>query len=144
MTKDMEYLLNINGIEIMQDTVATFGSFFLYIITFAATLILAKIIFPIPQNVFRKMLHIVAFTSSIYVVVNGESWIADVITILVFALIVYPALKIAEKWKGYSKLFVEKKPGEICNSLLLLFISQSILVAFTCGFLQKPYILVAA
>lgn len=56
----------------------------------------------------------------------------------------YPALWLAENWSHYSDLFVEKKPGEIRSSLLLLFLSQALFLAIACGLLKKTYLLVAA
>ena len=65
-------------------------------------------------------------------------------TLIIFALIVWPVLSAAERWKGYGKLFVEKNTGEVKSSLLLLFLSQAVLVLITCGLMGKPYILVAS
>ncbi len=101
-------------------------------------------IFPIPKNVFRKLLHIAAFTSSIFVVLTGRGWLSESLTLALFALPVYPALKLAESWKGYQKAFVEKKTGEVRTSLLLLFLSQAAFGAFAGGYLKKPFILVTA
>ena len=129
---------------LLHDTLATFGKYLVYILALAAILILLNRLLRIPKDIFRKLLHIAAFTSSIFVVLTGRGWLPETITLALFAAIVYPALRAAEKRKGFSALFVEKKPGEIRSSLLLLFLSQAGLVAFTCGLLHRPFILVAA
>ncbi len=126
------------------EVLITFRRYFTYIISFAAALIITQGIFRLPKNIFRKLLHVAAFTSSIFVVLHGTGWLAETLTLLIFAAVVYPALKIAENWSRFSALFVEKKPGEIRSSLLLLFVSEAVLVAFCVGFLKKPYILIAA
>jgi dolichol kinase len=87
---------------------------------------------------------VIAFTSSIYVAMQGKSWQAGTLTLIIFAAVVYPILWLAERWKHFSALFVEKKPGEIRSSLLLLFLSQALFLAFSCGVLKKPYLLVCA
>ena len=129
---------------LIRDTLVTFGRYLLYIVLFALVLILIYVICHIPRNIFRKLLHVAAFTSSIFVVLNGEGWLPETLTLVLFALIVYPVLCAAEKWKGYGGLFVEKKKGEVKSSLMLLFLSQAALVAFSCGFLQKPYVLIVS
>ncbi len=140
----LNYRESIMGITLVRDTLITFGQYIVYIASMASGLLLLHAVFRIPQNIFRKLLHIAAFTSSIFVVLYGRGWLPETLTLALFAAVVYPVLCLAEKWQGYSRLFVEKKPGEIRNSLLLLFLSQAVFVAFTCGLLQKPYILIAA
>jgi len=129
---------------LIRGTLITLGKYLAYIVSLAALLILIHVVFCMPRDVFRKLLHIAAFTSFIFVVLTGEGWIPETLTLILFALIVYPVLRIAERWSGYHDLFVEKKPGEVRNSLLLLFLSQAVLVAFACGLLQKPYILLTS
>ncbi|MBP3855370.1 MAG: TSUP family transporter [Ruminiclostridium sp.] len=130
--------------ELVRQTAGTFLRYLIYICSFAAVLILIHLLFRIPKDIFRKLLHIAAFTSSIFVVMNGDGWLPETLTMLLFAAVVFPILAAGEKWRGYKDLFVEKKNGEAKNSLLLLFLSQAVFIAFTCGFLGKPYILVAA
>ena len=129
---------------LIRDTLVTLGRYVVYIASFAAFLLLIYALFKIPKDIFRKLLHVAAFTSSIFVALRGEGWIAEVLTLVLFAVLVWPILKLAERWKGYGGLFVEKKTGEVKNSLLLLFFSQAALLAFACGFAGKPYILAAS
>ncbi len=126
------------------DTAATFGTYLVYILSLAAALILLHALVRIPKDIFRKLLHVAAFTSSIFVVLTGRGWLPETLTLVIFAAVVYPALWLAEGWSGYSALFVEKNPGEIRSSLLLLFLSQAALAAFACGFLRKPFVLIAS
>ena len=129
---------------LIPETLVTFGRYVVYIALFAMVLILLRAIFRIPKDIFRKLLHIAAFTSSIFVVLTGENWIADTLTLVLFAAVVYPVLSLAEHWSGFGGLFVEKKPGEVRNSLLLLFLSQAVFVALSCGLIGKPYIVIAS
>jgi dolichol kinase len=139
----LNYRESVFANPLVQDTLVTFRKYLIYIVSLASALILIHILLPIPKNVFRKLLHVAAFTSSIFIFFNGKGWLPGTITLVLFALIVYPALKIAENWQGYAALFVEKKPGEIRSSLLLLFLSQAAITAFS-GIVGKPYILVVS
>ena len=130
--------------KLIADTLITFSHYLVFIICFALGLIIIQGILSLPKDIFRKLLHVAAFTSSIFVVLNGEGWLAEVLTLLIFALIVYPLLVMAEKWDFFTKLLTEKQPGELPKSLLLLFVSQAILLAFSCGLLNKPYILITS
>ncbi len=129
---------------LIPETLVTFGRYVVYIASFAMVLILLRAILCIPKDIFRKLLHIAAFTSSIFVVLTGGNWIADTLTLVLFAAVVYPVLSLAEHWSGFGGLFVEKKPGEVRNSLLLLFLSQAVFVALSCGLIGKPYIVIAS
>ena len=129
---------------IVRDTLVTLGRYVVYIGSLAAALLAVRALVRIPKDIFRKLLHVAAFTSSIYVALRGEGWLAGTLTLILFAALVWPILMLAERWKGYGALFVEKKAGEVRNSLLLLFLSQAALTAFACGLLGKPYILIAS
>ena len=130
--------------EIIRATAVTFVRYVAFIGCFAAVLIILYFLLKIPKNIFRKFLHTAAFSSSVYLVLKGEGWLAETLTLVLFAVLVWPLLNLAERWKGYKNLLVEKKKGEVKNSLLLLFLSQAALVALTCGLLKKPYIMIAS
>lgn len=112
-----------------------------YVFFFAAILVLVYLFFKkIPKYVFRKLLHMVAFTSLFEMTLEAPSWEVATITSLLFATIVYPLLCMFEKYKWYGKLFVQKKPGEVKKSLLMLFFMYAVLISICWGALKKPYI----
>lgn len=125
-------------------TLITFIRYLIYIGIFAGILILLFFLFRIPKNIFRKLLHIAAFTSPVYIALTGEGWLPDTLTLILFAAVIWPALSIAEHLNIYGDLFVEKRPGEVKNSLLLLFLSQAAFTAFCLGVMKRPYILIAS
>ena len=134
----------ITAVGLLDGLTVTFLRYVIYIASLALSLIVIHILFKIPQDIFRKLLHIAAFTSSIYVALTGEGWQMEALTLILFGLLVWPILNLAENWSGYRDLFVEKKPGEVKKSLLLLFISQGIFLAVAKGLLGRTYILVAS
>lgn len=74
----------------------------------------------------------------------AEQWYAASLTALVFAGLVYPILRAIEGCPWYDMLFVQKEPGEIKKSLLLLFLMGAVLIALCWGGLNKPYISVTS
>ncbi|MBQ8509731.1 MAG: TSUP family transporter [Clostridia bacterium] len=125
-------------------TLQCFGWYLLYIVLFASALIVLHITCKVPRPLFRKLLHFPAFTSSIFVTLIAESWLPAALSLVIFAVIVYPILALLERWKGYANLFVEKHPGEIKSSLLILFLSQAAIVALSWGVFGEPWIVIAA
>ena len=105
------------------------------ILTLAAMLIVTRFLFNPPRELFRKMLHLVAFTSTAFIVAYAKNWQAAAWTMVLFAMLVWPVLKFFERFSWYSDLFIERRAGEIKNSLLLLFLSQAAFVTFCWGFL---------
>ncbi len=140
----LNYWEQIQKIPYAESTILCFGKLLVFIVPAAAFLVLLNYTLKIPRPVFRKLLHLVAFSSTAVVVYVADNWQAASLTLAVFAALVYPALCLAQSWKGYDQLFVQKKPGEIKKSLLLLFLSESALVAVCWGFFHLPYIAVTA
>lgn len=129
---------------IASEILRCFGRYLLFIIPAALLLIILNYTLKIPRVVFRKLLHLAAFTSAPVVVWAADSWQGASLTLALFAAIVYPLLHLFQSWKGYDQLFVQKKPGEVKNSLLLLFLTDAALVAVCWGLFDLPYIAVAA
>ena len=82
--------------------------------------------------------------SVIFMLYAAETWGAAILCAVVFCLAIYPILCLIEKWRGYTNLFIERKPGEVKKSLFLLFGTHTAIAALSCGLWGKPYIAVAA
>ena len=122
--------------SIFQDPfLSCFITYTVNILLMAALLIAVRFLFHPPREPFRKMLHFVAFSSTACIVIYAQNWQAAAWTLVLFALVVWPALKLLEHCSWYSDLFIERRAGEIKNSLLLLFLSQAGFVTFCWGFL---------
>ena len=89
-----------------------------------------------PRDVFRKLLHLIAFSSLVEMTVEAQSWQAAAISALLFAAVVYPLLCLVEKYEWYARLFVQKAPGEVKKSLILLFTMYAALTAVCWGLLN--------
>ena len=120
-----------------------FGEYLLFIVPAASLLLLLHFTANIPRVVFRKLLHLPAFCSAAVVVWRADSWQTASLTLVLFAAVVYPMLCLFERWRGYGNLFVQKAPGEIKKSLLLLFLTDAALVALCWGAFNLPWVAVA-
>ena len=120
------------------------GEYLLFIVPAALILLVLNFTLDIPRVVFRKLLHLPAFCSAAVVVWRADCWQTASLTLVLFAVIVYPVLWLCQGWSGYDRLFVQKKPGEIKKSLLLLFLCDAALVALCWGVFDLPWVAVTA
>ena len=111
-----------------------------------AVLILIPIRFltKLPSYVFRKLLHIVAFSCVTLMILSAKSWQAAALTSVLIAVAVYPILAALESAPWFEKLFVQKSAGEIKKSLLLLFFMFAALISVSWGVFGKPHLAAAA
>ena len=111
------------------------GIYLGFIIAFAVTLILLRLLVRIPDYIFRKLLHTVAFTSVLPLVLGTKIWWIAVLVEIVFLIVVIFALHFFEHFPFYSALFVEKGKHEVITSFILLFsMITAMLAAFWGGF----------
>ncbi|MBQ2990583.1 MAG: hypothetical protein IJD60_04755 [Clostridia bacterium] len=102
-----------------------FGSYLVYLAAWLTALLLARRFLTIPRELWRKLLHLVAYTSSLFMMAVSGEWLPACVCCLIFAAVVYPVLHHAERLKGYADLFIQRRPGEVKKSLLLLFGSHA-------------------
>ena len=134
----------ISRIPLALQTLVCLGKFVLFIIPCVAVVLPIKLFTEIPQFVFRKLLHLIAFSCTTFMIIVAESWQAASLSSVLIALILYPVLCILEKRSWYNDLLVQKNPGEIKKSLLLLFTMFAALTTVSWGFFDKPYAAVTA
>ena len=140
----LHYWEYISALPLAMEVMRCFGRYLLFIVPAALLLIILNYTLKIPRVVFRKLLHLAAFLSTPVVVWAADSWQGASLTLALFAAIVYPILHLFQSWRGYDQLFAQKKPGEVKNSLLLLFLTDAALVAVCWGLFDLPYIAVTA
>ena len=98
----------------------------------------------LPSFVFRKLLHFVAFTSVSLMILTAGSWQAAALTSVLIAIALYPVLAALENASWFGNLFVQKSPGEIKRSLLLLFLMFAALISVAWGWFVSPHLAAAA
>jgi dolichol kinase len=112
----------------------------MYLIPCVMILIAIRLFTKLPSFIFRKLLHIVAFTAVTLMILAARSWQSATLTSIVIAVVVYPILAFFEQKKWYAHFFVQKTSGEIKKSLLLLFSMFAVLIAVCWGIFDKPEI----
>ncbi|MBR4223519.1 MAG: hypothetical protein IKR73_01790 [Oscillospiraceae bacterium] len=102
-----------------------------YILPCVALLIPLKRHTAIPSFVFRKLLHIVAFTAVALVMTGADKagirWWCVTAAWVCVAVGLYPVLMILEHFDWFSGFFVEKSKGEIKRSLIVYFLTVAVL-----------------
>ena len=129
---------------IILETFDCLKQFVLYIIPCVIVLLIIRFCTKVPKFIFRKLLHLVAFTCVILMLLTAEDWYAAAIASLLIAAVIYPILALAEKEQWFAELFIEKRPGEIKRSLILLFTTFAVLTAIGWGIFDKRTITAAA
>ncbi|MCR5178158.1 MAG: TSUP family transporter [Lachnospiraceae bacterium] len=140
----LNFRSQISGIPQAAQTLTCLGSLIRYIIPCVLVLLLIRFLTKIPSYVFRKLLHIVAFTCFAVMILTAESWQAAALTSLIMAAAIYPLLALVENEKWYGRFFVEKSPGEIKRSLLMLFFVFAAVIAVAWGIFGNPHIAAAS
>ena len=106
----------------------------LFLLPVLVVLVVVKVAVPgMPREVFRKLLHAVAFCSGVVLAYSADDWRAAAIACALFAVAVYPVLALAERWRGYADIFNQRRSGEVKTSLLLLFGVSAVAIAFCWG-----------
>ncbi|MBP3655966.1 MAG: TSUP family transporter [Clostridia bacterium] len=140
----IHYREALAGCALLMGVLRCFGQYLLYLGACLAVLLSCRALLPISAELWRKALHSIAYTSSLFMMLVSHDWAAACACCLIFAAVVYPILQLAERWQGYDRLFTQRRPGEVKQSLLLLFCSHAALIALCWGWLGRPYIAVSA
>ena len=114
-----------------------------YIVAFATVLIVVRFTTKVPDYVFRKLLHFVAFTSIVPLVLATQTWWIAVAVEVFFLVLVVAVLLLCERFAFYQKLFVEKGKHEVIFSFVGLFLLISVLLAVFWGVFGADRIYVA-
>lgn len=114
-----------------------------FIIAASLALILRRFV-DVPREIFRKILHMILL-GSIFVLTYGfETWWLAALAGIVFVIMVFPILAFAERIPGYSDLLIERKPGEIKKSLVIVFFMFAVLIIVCWGWLGEKYLIIAS
>ncbi len=134
----------ISSAPLVTQTLRCLGTLLVFILPCVLVLIPIRFLTKVPSFVFRKLLHMVAFTCFVVMVLAAESWQAAALTSVTIAALAYPLLSIAESQPWYGNLFVQKSKGEVKRSLLMLFFMFAAAIAVAWGAFGKPYVAAAS
>lgn len=135
---------NFSAAALSAGILACLGKYIVYILICVAILAALKALLPIPREVWRKSLHVIAFTSAPFMMQASGSWLISTLCFVIICIAAYPALHLAERWRGYDDLFIQRKTGEVKKSLLLLFGCHAVLILVFWGWLNTPWVVITA
>ena len=112
----------------------------LYFAVAASTALTARKLVRIPDEIFRKGLHFILLFSYIPFAFAFESWWQSVGLTVILALLIYPALALAERLPKFSAFVTERKHGEFKQSMLLAFTMLAVCNTVCWGLLGDQYL----
>ena len=118
--------------------------FLIYMFSLAGVVFLINKIFALPKELFRKLLHFIAFSSVIVMIYAANNWISASLVPVAIIMLMYPGLILAEKNRGFTEMVVERRKGELKSSLLQLFGTIALIITISWGFLGHKELAVAA
>lgn len=127
----------------LPDDLLAIGLYFGFFIATGLPAVLLKFFFNVPFEVVRKLYHMVITLTIFPLVMAFEHWYAAVLTVLLFALILYPLLVAIEKTTFYRRIAVERKDGEFKRSLLIVQLSMALMLFLFWGLLGAEWKYVA-
>ena len=140
----LNFWVQLSQISLFVDTLYCCGALAAYLIPSLLILLPIRLLTRLPSFIFRKLLHVVAFTCVSLMILAARSWQAAALASVFIAAVIYPLLTAAEHEAWYPRLLVEKKPGEIKKSMLMLFLMFAALIAVCWGVFGKPYLAATA
>jgi len=114
-----------------------YGILLCYFAVCASSALVLRRFVPMPDELFRKILHMILLGSIFGWMYAFKTWWVSAIAAIVFILMVFPILAFAERVPGYSQLLIERKKGEIKRSLIVVFVMFAILICLCWGWLGK-------
>lgn len=121
----------------------SFLKLLLYFVICASIAVLIRIFIDLPDELFRKFLHIILLGSALVFLYGFETWYTAVFASLIFVILVYPILSLAESLEKYSHILMERNDGEIKRSLILVFGMFSLVITISWGLIGVKYIALA-
>ena len=140
----INYRESIAKNPLLLETLRCCGLLILFFIVGLIVIAIARAVIKIPSYIFRKLLHTIAYGSTVFVISMTDQWSCAALSCILVALLVYPLIRAAENLSWFDGFLVQKRKGEIRLSLALFFGISAAVIAITWGCLGKPYVAVAS
>lgn len=92
-----------------------------YFIVALIVAITVRLLVKMPNEVFRKTLHLIVLGSLLILIYAFDTWWIGVLASLSFIVLVFPILALAEHIKGFGDVMVERNAGELKRHLMVAF-----------------------
>ena len=116
----------------------------LYIVIAAGIMLLARMLFTIPDELFRKILHFILLGAYIPLVFAFEKWWMAAGFSAALIVVLFPALFFAEKIPMFSSFVNERKKGEFKSSMVLAVGMMAFSVTVCWGLFGDKYLVLAS
>ena len=120
------------------------GITLLYIVVAAGIMLLARMLFTIPDELFRKILHFILLGAYIPLVFAFETWWMAAAFAASLVVILFPVLLLAEKIPVFSSFVNERKKGEFRSSMVLAVGMMAFSVTICWGLFGDKYLVLAS
>lgn len=128
----------------LQEFLLGLGRIGLYFVVCASCAFLIRVLLRLPDELFRKLLHLILLGSLPVFVFGFATWQVAAGTAVLFELAVYPILRALERLPRYSAFVTERKSGELKSSLLLVFTMFAVVMAVCWGCLGDRWLVLAS
>lgn len=121
-----------------------FAKIGIYFVICASIALICRFLIKIPTEIFRKILHLI-LVGSVFIWTYGfDTWWISALAALIFAIVVYPILMMAEHIKGYSEFVTERKIGELKQSLIIVFVMFASVISLCWGIFGLRELVIAS
>ncbi|MBQ9084231.1 MAG: TSUP family transporter [Clostridia bacterium] len=134
-----EAILSIVDLDLLLEFLRVFGIYVGSIAGCAIILLVLRFTINIPDYIFRKLLHTVAYGSIIPLVLCADIWWISFAVEIFFLILIIVALLIARRLPIYSHIFVEKRQNEVIISFVTLFGLMAAMIALLWGLATDEY-----
>ncbi|MCD8107015.1 MAG: TSUP family transporter [Oscillospiraceae bacterium] len=129
---------------IVSELLKTAGAMIIFLVIAVPVALLCFRFLHVEGEARRKFLHTIAYLIIVVIVAVSEHWFVPALISVLFAVVVYPILKLLEKKPFYTKLFQERSAGEVRRSLILLFGMTAVLITVFWGLLGSELTVICA
>ena len=135
---------SLSKCALIVDVLRCVGGMVAFLIPCVTILTPVRFLTQIPSFVFRKLMHIVAFSTVAMAILTAGSWQAVALTFALAAVAAFLLLSFLEGEGWYDQLLVQKAKGEVKRSLTMYFGMVAALVALCGGVFGRPGIAATA
>ena len=132
------------SVPLITDTLKSLGVFLACVIPALIVLVPVRRFTSVPSFVFRKLLHIMAFTFAALMIWTCDGWPAAVLAPLIAAAAIFPVLTVFQRRPWYAHMLVQKSPGEVRRSMVMIFFATAAVAAVAWGVFGKKLLAAAA
>ena len=111
-----------------------------YFLTAASLALGCRFLCSIPDEVFRKTLHLILLGSYIPFLFSFSVWWKAVLLAILLEIAIYPILAFFERFQNYTAITTQRREGEFKQSLLLAFTMLSAAMTVCWGWMGDRYL----